>query len=54
MNAKLRQEVQLEGIRTHLLYDGVSNIQNGVEFVMLMFEVLLVQMWPKSVTSLKI
>jgi hypothetical protein len=36
MDAKLRWEVQLEGIRTHLLYDGVRTIPNGLELVMLL------------------
>lgn len=54
MDAMLRREVQLEDIRTHLLYGGVSTIPNVNKLVILLiFEALLIQMQPKFVTYLK-
>lgn len=54
MDAKLRWEIQLEGIRTHLLYDGVCTTLNGLELVMLLiFIVVLIQMQPNSVKNPK-
>jgi hypothetical protein len=41
MDANLRWQVQLEGIRTRLLYDGVMTILNGLELLkLLIFEAL--------------
>lgn len=35
-NAKLRWEIQLEGIRTHLLYDDIYTALNGLELLTLL------------------